>query len=521
MLDIEDIGQLADLEQRTSVDDKNANIFPKTNQTGRRHAKDVDENDQQIPGTQKVWVKTYGCSHNVSDSEYMEGILSSYGYRITPSMEDADLWLLNSCTVKDPSQAAFMNLVNKAKDESRAVVVAGCVPQADRSIQGLEDVSVVGIQQIDRVVEVVEQTLRGNTVKLLGKKDLPKLDLPKIRKNPLVEIIPLSTGCLGSCTYCKTKHARGKLGSYELTALVDRVKSVVADGVSEIWLSSEDTGAYGRDLGTSITELLWAIVDVLPENGVMLRVGMTNPPYILEHLEAISEILKHPKVFSFLHIPVQSGSNKVLDAMNREYTVEEFRKVADHLLANVPDVTVATDIICGFPNETDDDFEETMKLIEHYRFAIVNISQFYPRPGTPAAKMKRIRTQDVKERSRKLTRLFESFTPYTHFCGRTEKVWFNTEVDEAGGNSVGHTKSYVKVLVPLDPKLPGTSAMVRITSSDRFHITGVVVDESAPAPTSKAEMNGKPSMDSSLIFAAMALTTLCTVSFLYLRRVSK
>ena len=112
--------------------------------------------------------------------------------------------------------------------------------------------SVIGVTQIDRVVEVVEEALKGNKVKLLAKKNLPTLDLPKIRKNKLVEIIPLSTGCLGSCTYCKTVYARGKLGSYDPNAIVERVKSAISEGVMEIWLTSEDTGAYGRDIKTSL-----------------------------------------------------------------------------------------------------------------------------------------------------------------------------------------------------------------------------------------------------------------------------
>ena len=141
--------------------------------------------------------------------------------------------------------------------------------------------------------------------------------------------------------------------------------------------------------------------------------------------------------------------------MNREYTVEEFKTVADYLLAHVPKLTLATDIICGFPNETETDFEETMKLVEHYRFGILNISQFYPRPGTAAAKMKRIPTQIVKDRSRRLTRLFESFTPYVDYVGCEEWVLFGTEISEDGQHSVGHNKAYVKVLVPLDGILCG------------------------------------------------------------------
>mmetsp|Transcript_26434 Transcript_26434/g.19819 ORF Transcript_26434/g.19819 Transcript_26434/m.19819 type:complete len:131 (-) Transcript_26434:14-406(-) len=130
----------------------------------------------------------------------------------------------------------------------------------------------------------MEEALKGHTVKLLAKKKLPTLDLPKIRKNKLVEIIPLSTGCLGSCTYCKTIHARGKLGSYDPDAIISRVKSALEDGVKEIWLTSEDTGAYGRDINTSLPKLLWGIIEVMKPDS-MLRLGMTNPPYILEHLE--------------------------------------------------------------------------------------------------------------------------------------------------------------------------------------------------------------------------------------------
>jgi threonylcarbamoyladenosine tRNA methylthiotransferase CDKAL1 len=262
-------------------------VFPKTN-IQEKHRNDVDEFKSNVPGTQKVWLKTYGCSHNISDSEYMEGMLTNYGFRMTNDQNDADIWLLNSCTVKDPSQAAFMHLVKKAKDMNLPVVVAGCVSQADRNLDGLEEVSIVGISQIDRVVEVVEQALDGNYVKLLSKKELPSLDLPKVRKNPFVEIIPLSTGCLGACTYCKTRQARGKLGSYTVESIVERASAVVKEGIAEIWLSSEDTGAYGRDLGSDIGKLLQAIIEVIPDEGVMLRIGMTNPPYMLEHLEVIA-----------------------------------------------------------------------------------------------------------------------------------------------------------------------------------------------------------------------------------------
>ena len=477
-MDIEDAAKEVDEPRKAapSLVTKNSKASHKENSSSSPKTVacngETDCNGEQVPGTQKVWLKTYGCSHNISDSEYMQGMLQQYGYTLVDEQDQADVWVVNSCTVKDPSQAAFMNVVKKAKDISKPIVVAGCVSQADRKLDGLDDVSILGISQIDRVVEAVESTLQGNTIKLLAKKELPKLDLPKVRKNPLVEIIPLSTGCLGSCTYCKTKQARGKLGSYALEAIVERAKTVIEEGVSEIWLSSEDTGAYGRDIGTNIAELLYALIAILPPQGVMLRVGMTNPPYILEHLDAIADILNHPSVYAFLHVPVQAGSNSVLLSMNREYTIEEFKQVADVLLTRVPGMTLATDIICGFPNETESDFDQTMALIEHYRFAITNISQFYPRPGTPAAKMKRIPTQIVKDRSRRLTKLFESFDPYRGMIGETVKVWFDIERSDDGRHSVGHTKAYIKVLVPFQEDLPGSCYEVKIHSAQRFHIEG-------------------------------------------------
>jgi threonylcarbamoyladenosine tRNA methylthiotransferase CDKAL1 len=348
-----------------------------------------------------------------------------------------------------------------------------------RALDGpLSDVSVIGISQIDRVVEVVEETLRGHTVKLLEKKALPSLDLPKVRRDNLIEIVPLSTGCLGSCTYCKTKHARGVLGSYAPEAIVARVQKALAEGVKEIWLSSEDTGAYGRDIGTTLPHLLARLVALLDDRkDVMLRVGMTNPPFILDHLDEIAEILRHPQVFSFLHVPVQSGSDSVLMRMNREYTVAEFERVVSFLKRKVPDMVIATDIICGFPGESDEEWEKTMSLVKKYNFPILNISQFYPRPGTPAARMRRVRTQTVKARSRELTRLFESQKPYAETMSqrRNLRVLIGNEVNEKFQQSVGHTKGYVKVLIPRDDDLRGKMVRVNVRETAKWHIVADVI----------------------------------------------
>ncbi|KAH9758097.1 threonylcarbamoyladenosine tRNA methylthiotransferase [Citrus sinensis] len=441
-------------------------VNPKYNKNKPRlhdnHLSKTGSLSPKIPGTE-------------SDSEYMAGQLSAFGYALTDNSEEADIWLINTCTVKSPSQSAMDTLIAKCKSAKKPLVVAGCVPQGSRDLKELEGVSIVGVQQIDRVVEVVEETLKGHEVRLLHRKKLPALDLPKVRRNKFVEILPINVGCLGACTYCKTKHARGHLGSYTVESLVGRVRTVIADGVKEVWLSSEDTGAYGRDIGVNLPILLNAIVAELPPDGsTMLRIGMTNPPFILEHLKEIAEVLRHPCVYSFLHVPVQSGSDAVLSAMNREYTLSDFRTVVDTLIELVPGMQIATDIICGFPGETDEDFNQTVNLIKEYKFPQVHISQFYPRPGTPAARMKKVPSAVVKKRSRELTSVFEAFTPYLGMEGRVERIWI-TEIAADGIHLVGHTKGYVQVLVPSTGNMLGTSALVKITSVGRWSVFGEVI----------------------------------------------
>uniref|UniRef100_A0A8D2JMY0 tRNA-t(6)A37 methylthiotransferase n=1 Tax=Sciurus vulgaris TaxID=55149 RepID=A0A8D2JMY0_SCIVU len=457
--------------------------------------------DSTIPGIQKIWIRTWGCSHNNSDGEYMAGQLAAYGYKITENASDADLWLLNSCTVKNPAEDHFRNSIKKAQEENKKVVLAGCVPQAQPRQDYLKGLSIIGVQQIDRVVEVVEETIKGHSVRLLGqKKDNGKrlggarLDLPKIRKNPLIEIISINTGCLNACTYCKTKHARGNLASYPIDELVDRARQSFQEGVCEIWLTSEDTGAYGRDIGTDLPTLLWKLIEVIPE-GAMLRLGMTNPPYILEHLEEMAKILNHPRVYSFLHIPVQSASDSVLMAMKREYCVADFKRVVDFLKEKVPGITIATDIICGFPGETDEDFQETVKLVDEYRFPSLFINQFYPRPGTPAAKLEQVPAQVKKHRTKDLSRVFHSYNPYDHKIGERQQVLV-TEESFDSKFYVAHNRFYEQVLVPKNPPFMGKMVEVDIYESGKHFMKGQpvldakVYTPSISKPLARGEVSG-------------------------------
>ncbi|KAI8425917.1 hypothetical protein MSG28_004924 [Choristoneura fumiferana] len=332
--DIEDLISSQDITPKERYSSrKNVNVRSKKREKDAEPVEKVIL-ESVVPGTQTIYVKTWGCAHNNSDSEYMAGLLAAAGYPLTEDKWQAQLWLLNSCTVKSPSEDHF--------NRGLHVVVAGCVPQGAPRAPYLAGVSVAGVQQIDRIVELVEETLKGHTVRLLGQKKTSSgrkaggasLLLPKVRKNPLIEIIPINTGCLNQCTYCKTKHARGELGSYPPEEIVERARQSFQEGVCEIWLTSEDTG----------------------------------------------ELMK-------LDL---SGSDQVLADMKREYFRKDFEHVVDFLREKVPGITIATDIICGFPTETEQDFEDTMALCRKYRFPSLFINQFFPRPGTPAANMTKV-----------------------------------------------------------------------------------------------------------------------------------
>uniref|UniRef100_A0A0N4ZES2 tRNA-t(6)A37 methylthiotransferase n=1 Tax=Parastrongyloides trichosuri TaxID=131310 RepID=A0A0N4ZES2_PARTI len=478
--------------------------------TSKNNKENIGQLDSVVPWTKSVYVRTWGCSHNNSDSEYMSGLLSKAGFPVVKNKEDADVWLLNSCTVKTPSETTFMNQIEEAKGKGKNVVVAGCVSQAAPNEPYLKDISIIGVKQIDQVVNVVEETIKGNTVRLLShkRKDAP-LSAPKIRKNDLIEILAINSGCLNNCTYCKTKLARGDLVSYPLEELVQTAKNAFeVDGCKELWLTSEDLGAYGRDIGLVLPDLLKELIKVIPED-CMMRLGMTNPPYILDHLDEIAEILNHPRVYSFLHIPVQAGSDSVLGEMKREYTREHFCQIVDYMKEHVPNIYIATDFICAFPTETEEDFEESMDLVKKYKFPSLYINQFYPRSGTPAARLKKINTIEAKRRTGAMTDLFNTYSRYDESrIGNIERVLVcETATDKI--HLVGHNKTYEHILVPYKEDLLGKWVEVEIVEISKFHMKGKFIDNnnnnSVTKECNKIEKGTKPWFASFVIYIAILL----------------
>ncbi len=418
----------------------------------------------------KIHFMTQGCSANQADTEIMAGLLMENDYLIVEDLNDAELVVFNTCTVKGPTESNFKKKLKELDRLGKKIVIAGCIPQAEKDADVVKQYSCIGPREVDKIVEVVENTLEGQVVSKLGDSGESRLNLPKRRKNRLIEIVPIAQGCLGSCNYCKTKQARGNLVSVPIKEIIRHVTCAVSEGAKEIWLTSQDNGCYGYDLKTNIVELLKEVVKI--KGNFKVRVGMANPNSILDFLEDLIEIMKDDKVYKFIHIPLQAGSNKVLKDMNRQYGVEDFVYIVHKLRKEIPEITILTDIICGYPTESKEDFEETIRVIKETKPDLMNISRFWPRPKTKAAKLKPVPTNELKRRTRETTTLFHKIAK------EINNSWIGWEgkvlIIQHGKNntSVGMNSSYKQVVLKERISL-GTERNVKINNSKEFYLEGI------------------------------------------------
>lgn len=419
------------------------------------------------------YIETFGCSHNFADSEQMAGLLQQAKFQQKEKIGEADVIIFNTCTVKGPSASNFFTRLKEIKKQFpyKTIIIAGCIPQTDP--EDLQNFTLVGTKQIHHIVEAVEEALHDNTVQMLEMGEMPPLNLPKIRKNHIVEIITINRGCLSACTFCKTKEARGNLESYSVKDIVEVATKGISDSVKEIWLTSQDTMCYGFDINTNLPTLLKELIN-LPGN-FKIRIGMGNPIHLRRIKEELFPLLNNPKVFQFLHIPIQAGSDTVLKDMKRGNTKEEFVQLVEEARKIIPRVTIATDIIVGFPSETEDDFWETMNLVRETRPDTINISRFWSRPKTPASKMKQLPGEVIKHRSKVLTDIFHS----TARIQNEQWIGWKGEIliDEKGKLEkqwIGRNSSYKPIIVEGNFKL-GDVVAVRIKDVGIFDLRGEVI----------------------------------------------
>lgn len=345
----------------------------------------------------KIFIKTYGCQANISDSEKIRGILNNKRYTITDNESSADIIIVNSCSVKNKTQSKELYYIEQKLIQGKKVFVGGCLTKTidlKKRFSNYKNLKAVfDTNSIDKICQIIK-----SPKDTFSDKKINKLKLPLIRINKNIAIITISEGCLNNCTYCATKQSRGILKSYEIGEIKKSLKKAVEDGCKIIYLTSQDNGCYGFDIKTDLSELLNELIKV--SGDFKIRVGMINPLYLKKILFKLIESYKSPKITKFLHIPIQSGSNFVLKHMKRGYTSEDFIKIVYEFRKAFPEISISTDVIVGYPTETKNDFQKTLKLIKKTKPEIVNISKFSSRPKTKAHELKQLSSEIIKKISR-------------------------------------------------------------------------------------------------------------------------
>ncbi|KFM20375.1 1-deoxy-D-xylulose-5-phosphate reductoisomerase protein [Marine Group I thaumarchaeote SCGC AAA799-P11] len=418
----------------------------------------------------KIFVESYGCSASFADSEMISGLILNGGHTLVEDSSESDLNVVVTCSVKDATANKMVHRIKSLK--TKPLVVAGCLPKAEKETveKFSENASLLGPNSLGKTLQVIDSTLKGRKEVALEDSDLSKVGLPKVRLNPAVGIVEIASGCMSECTFCQTKISKGDLQSYRLGDIVRQVKTEISEGCKEVWLTSTDNGCYGFDIGTDLPSLVNAVSDI-PEE-FMIRVGMMNPMYMPRIKENLIESYDNDKVFKFLHIPVQSGSDKVLHDMKRGHTAGTFREIVNKARERFPNFTISTDIIVGFPSETREDFEKTVKLLDETRPDVVNLSRYSARPGTEAAEWEQINVAEVKLRSK---RIFEQINKISlennkKWIGWKGSVLFDEQTDEG---IKGRNFAYKPVFVPEQVDI-GQSQAVEIIDATQNSLLGKI-----------------------------------------------
>ena len=332
---------------------------------------------------------------NFGEGRVLSEEMASMGYEEASSADEADIVVLNTCTVVGTTEKHMIDRISDLKKQRKEVVVTGCMAAAQsRRIEiRMPGAPIIPPREYGNFAETIRSRYG-----IVGP--------PTTVHRETDAILPIAQGCLGNCTYCITKIARGNLVSYDPDGLVKRFREFVESGVREILVTAQDTACYGRDIGTNLPELLRRMLEVPGEYKV--RIGMMNPNALESIADDLVEVMRDPRVYRFLHIPVQSGSDTVLKRMNRRFTSARFDALVARLRAAMPDVSIATDVICGFPGETDEEYGATVDMIRRLGLDTVNITRFSPRPGTAAAEMEQVHGRISHDRSVELTEVKNS-----------------------------------------------------------------------------------------------------------------
>lgn len=426
------------------------------------------------------YIETYGCVSNKSDSYIMSTILTKSGY-ISSTIEEAEFVIINTCAVKQQTEnkikSRLSELFNSSKNEvNKHFIIAGCLPHIEpKYIDVVSNIipnfsAIIDLDNLNDLPLIFKEIKSGSSnliYKSKGSIDKAEIliDHPK---GKITGIVPISEGCLGACTYCCVKNARGRLNCYNPQNVIENVKHQLKQGIKQIYLTSQDCSSYQYEK-TKLVDLVSDIVDL--KYVFFLRIGMINPRFLIDEFEQLLSIFKLKQVYQFLHLPIQSGSDSVLNLMNRDYSITDIAEKLKILRAKFPMLSISTDIICGFPGESKEDFNQTIDLIKWLKPEILNISKFTPRPGTKAKNMEQLDSKIIKERSTALSEVFRQSlsninSKWGNWEGEVLVLHEGLRVDQAFGRNL----AYKNIFIENFKGNYGSFVNVRIYKVDGFNL---------------------------------------------------
>ena len=398
--------------------------IPNLKEAKKRTNKEVETNYyetkyQNTVNNKKYFLKTYGCQMNEHDSENMKAILEEMGFKETENMEDADLVLLNTCSIRENAHNKVFGMLGRAKHlkstkKDLIVGIAGCMAQEEVVAQEILKKYkwmdfVLGTHNIEQLSELVYDSLKKHELKIEAQSCEGKVleGLPTTRNSKVKAFVNIMYGCDKFCTYCIVPYTRGKQRSRKPDDIIKEVEQLVKDGYQEVTLLGQNVNAYGKDLNIdyTMTDLL---TDVAKTNINRIRFVTSHPWDFTEDM--IETIAKYENIMPSIHLPVQSGNNEILKLMGRRYTKEEYLTLFNKIKEKIPNVSITTDVIVGFPNETEEQFNDTLDLVNKCKFDLAFTFIFSKRVGTPAEKMKdNISLEEKEERLYKLNELINKY----------------------------------------------------------------------------------------------------------------
>ena len=431
-------------------------------------------------------ITTFGCQMNEHDSEVIDGLLTERGFSSVKERKDASIVIINTCSVRDNADKRFFGTLGQLKkrkesDPSFIVCVCGCMMQQQRVVDTIKakypwvDV-IFGTNSIHHIPELIEKVAseKEKVVDIIENTEEIVEGLPAKRLFDHKALVNIMFGCNNFCTYCIVPYTRGREKSRAPEAIVAEVKGLVADGVKEIMLLGQNVNSYDGN-GTSFAELLKMLNDV---DGLERMRFMTSNPKDLSD-ELIEAFTVCDKLCRNLHLPIQSGSNRVLKRMNRKYTREDYLKLIEKLRKTVPDITLSTDIIVGFPGETNEDFEETLSIVKEVEYDSAFTFIYSIRKGTPAEKFED--QIEESEKHRRFDLLVSAVNEISEkknkaYQDRVEKVLVDGVSKNDKSTLTGRTDGFKLVNFAGKKELIGSLVDVKITDAKTFSLFGEVIE---------------------------------------------